>query len=433
MNSKKLFLAFAAFFFCLFLTGQSGKSEGKGEVLRAGIAKIDITPDNPVKLYGYSSRKTLSEGVHDPLFARAVVFENNGKKVVLVSSDLGSYGGEVFLTIQKSILDKFNLKESELFLSAIHSHSSPVLSLNKENGDPNNIQYTEALNKMLLTVIGEALKNLKPVHTGIGVGFSPVGSNRREMKPDGSITLGRNPYGPTDKEVLVMKIATPDGKPVGALFDYATHSTSLGARNMQISGDVLGLSAQFVEKILGKEVVTPVFAGASGNIDPWYRVLPEFNTEPGWIPEPVLLGTLLGEEVVHVFRGIKVVSPGGEISTSFTTLECPRRKIEENINKPTEEVQSTTVPVNITVARIGDDVAFVGFNVEMLTEIGMEIKSGSPYKHTFVITHCNGSSGYLPPAELYKEGGYEISSTRFEIGSSDMVVKKALRMLYDLK
>jgi hypothetical protein len=69
----------------------------------------------------------------------------------------------------------------------------------------------------------------------------------------------------------------------------------------------------------------------------------------------------------------------------------------------------------------------------MLTEIGMEIKKGSPFKNTFIITHCNGSSGYLAPAELYKEGGYEISATRFEIGSSDMVVKKALRMLYDLK
>ena len=83
-----------------------------------------------------TQRKTPSEGIHDPLSARAIVFENNGKKVVLVSSDLGSYGSEVFSIIQKSILDKFNLKESELFLSAIHSHSSPVLSLNKERGNP---------------------------------------------------------------------------------------------------------------------------------------------------------------------------------------------------------------------------------------------------------------------------------------------------------
>jgi hypothetical protein len=384
-------------------------------------------------LYGYASRKTLSEGVHDPLSARAVVFENNGRKFVLVSSDLGSYGEEVFPTIQKKILDNFNLRESELFLSTIHSHSVPVLSLNKETGDPNNIKYTEILIQKLLSVIGEAFKNLNPVLTGVDKGSSPVGSNRREMKPDGSITLGRNPYGPTDKEVLVMKIVTPEGTPIGAIFDYATHATSLGPGNMLVSGDVLGLSEQFVEEILGKDFVAPVFAGASGNIDPWYRVLSEFNSEPGWIPEPILLGTLLGEEVVHVFRNIKELYPGGEIYTSFATIECPRRKMAENNDRINEADQKTTVPVNITVARIGDDVAFVGFNVEMLTEVGMAIKAGSPFKHTFVITHCNGSSGYLPPAELYKEGGYEISSTLFEIGSADIVVKKTLRMLYDLK
>ena len=81
----------------------------------AGTAKIDITPDIPVKLYGYASRKTYSEGVHDPLSARVAVFEKEGRKIVLVSSDLGSYGSEVFAVIQKSILEKFNLKESELF------------------------------------------------------------------------------------------------------------------------------------------------------------------------------------------------------------------------------------------------------------------------------------------------------------------------------
>jgi len=128
-----------------------------------------------------------------------------------------------------------------------------------------------------------------------------------------SIRLGRNPYGPTDKEVLVMKLAKPDGTVVASLFDYATHATCLGGRNLTISGDVLGLAEQFVEKILGEQVIAPAFAGASGNIDPWFRVLPGFNTEPGWIPEPVLLGTLLGEEVVHVYRDIENLSAGGDI------------------------------------------------------------------------------------------------------------------------
>jgi len=428
---KRIFIFILLPWICMISSGQASKPDGNAGILRAGFAKEDITPSLPVKLYGYASRKTYSEGVHDPLSVRVAAFENNGRKIVLVSTDIGSYGSDVFAVFQKSILDKFSLKESELFLSTIHSHSSPILALNEDKGDPNNIEYTKSLQQKLLNVIGKALNNMKPVKTGEAKGSSPVGANRREMRPDGSITLGRNPYGITDKEVLVMKIANEDGTTVGALYDYATHSTSLGPQNMQVSGDVLGLSAQFTEKILGKEVVTPVFSGASGNIDPWYRILPEFNTESGWIPEPVLLGTLLGEEVVHVFRSINEVNPGGAISTAFATIECPRRKTAEN--NQAEQPQPPTVPVNITVARIGDDVAFLGFNVEMLTEIGMEIKSGSPFKNTFIITHCNGSSGYLPPAELYKEGGYEVTSTRFEIGSSEMVVKKALRMLYDLK
>jgi neutral ceramidase len=433
MNTKKLFIAFVAFFIGAFLWGQTAKSLEKQGTLRAGFAKIDITPDNPVMLYGYESRKTPSEGVHDQLAARAVVFENNGRKFVLVSSDIGSYEEEAFSTIHKSILEAFNLKESELFLSAIHSHSAPILSLNKEAGDQNNIRYTEALNQKLLSVIGEAFKNLKPVHTGAGKGASPVGSNRREMEPDGSITLGRNPNGPADKEVLVMKVATAEGTPIGAIFDYATHATSLGPGNMLVSGDVLGLSEQFVEKILGENVVAPMFAGASGDIDPWYRILSDFNSEPGWISEPVLLGTLLGEEVVHVFRNISEIYPGGEIHTSFAVLECPRRKMAESSDRSNEADLKTTVPVNITVACIGDDVVFVGFNVEMLTEIGMAIKAASPFKNTFIITHCNGYSGYLAPAELYKEGGYEIRSTHFEIGSADRVVKKTLSMLYNLR
>ncbi len=227
MNQKRIFLVISILLTGLIAVGQVAKTEGNAGILRAGMAKIDITPSIPVKLYGYSSRKAYSEGIHDPLSVRAVVFETGGEKIVLVSSDLGSYGSEVFTVVQKSILDKFNLKESELFLSTVHSHSAPVLSLNAETGDPNNIEYTRSLQQKLAIVIAEAFDNMEPVTTGFGSGSSPVGANRREMRPDGSITLGRNPYGITDKEVLVMKITTTEGTPVGALYDYATHSTSL--------------------------------------------------------------------------------------------------------------------------------------------------------------------------------------------------------------
>jgi hypothetical protein len=392
---------------------------------------VDITPQKHIKLSGYSSRTGYSEGVHDPLSARVIVFENNGKRVVLVSTDnLGFYDGTADY-LRKAILEELKLKPSELFLCGIHTHSAPTLTIDKEKGDPNNLEYTETLKNELIEAIKKAIDDTGPVQIGVGVGHCSIGANRRELKLDGSkgssIELGRNPYGPTDKEVLVMKVAKPDGKTIAAIFDYATHSTSLGPKNYTISGDILGLAEQFVEKILGGNTIAPGFAGASGDIDPWFRVLPGFNTEGGWIPEPVLLGTVLGEEVVHIFRRIEKVSAGGEIKTAFATLELPGKPVNEVAAKK----DSPPARLNLTVARVGD-IAFVGIGCEMLTEIGMKIKAASPCKHTFVVTHCNGAAGYLPPAELYIEGGYEIKSSPFAPDAADIVVKQAVKMLHEL-
>jgi hypothetical protein len=428
LSIKRITAIVIIFIIAFSLCACAAASEG---TLRAGTARIDITPDKPVKMSGYGARTALSEDVHDPLSARVVAFENNNKRLVLVSSDLIGYYGGTAEHLRKLILSEFDLESGELFLSAIHTHDGPTLTMEKEKGHPNNLEYTENLKGKLIEVIRKAMNNTGPVQFGAGVGYSPVGANRRELVFDSSgnssIRLGRNPYGPTDKEVLVMKVARPDGAVVASLFDYATHATCLGGKNLTISGDVIGLAEQFVEKILGQDVIAPAFAGASGNIDPWFRVLPGFNTEPGWIPEPVLLGTLLGEEVVHVFRGIEELSADGDINVAFVTLELPgKARGETEIKK-----DSTMTQFNITAGKVGD-IAFVGLGGEVLTEIGMLIKAASPFKHTFVITHCNGAAGYLPPKHLYIEGGYEVESSPFAPKAAEMVVKQAVKMLHEL-
>ncbi|MBN2272539.1 MAG: neutral/alkaline non-lysosomal ceramidase N-terminal domain-containing protein [Sedimentisphaerales bacterium] len=418
--------------FLLFASSNVHGQES-AEVLRAGVARIDITPKEPVTLSGYASRKDLSKGVHDPLSARAVAFVGNGKRLVLVSTDvIGFYDGTAEY-LRKVILAKFNLRPGELFLAGIHTHAAPTLTLDKDKGHENNLKYTETLEGKILKVIEEALDSPAPVGIGCGIGYSPVGSNRREVRLDGAgwpkeaIKLGRNPYGPTDKQVLVAKVAGSDGAPVAVLFDYATHGTSLGPQNYIISGDVLGLAEQFVEKVLAPGVIAPAFAGASGDIDPWYRILPEFNTEAGWIPEPVLLGTLLGEEVVHVYRDIKETNVGAKIESAFITMALPRKPGEN----PDDKTKDPTASLNITAGRVGD-IGFIGFGCEMCTEIGMAIKAASPFKHTFVITHCNGAAGYLPTKDMYKEGGYEVRSSSFAPQAAEIVIKQSLKMLYQL-
>ncbi len=401
--------------------------------LKAGVARIDITPEKPVTMFGYDARKDLSTGVHDPLSARVLAFEAGGKRLVLISTDLiGFYSGTADHLCQV-LLSEFHLQPSELFLTAIHNHAGPALTINPERGHANNLEYTEKLKGKLTDVVRQALGGLEPVRLGLGVGSCPLGVNRRELRISNNgtsaIVLGRNVYGPTDKEVLVMKVATPDGKLKAVAFDYATHGTCLGGRNYTISGDVLGLAEQFVEKILGSDVIVPAFAGASGDINPWLRAEVGFSTDSGWIPEPVLQGTFLGEEVVRVYRGIGQTGPADKISTAFVTLQLPAKPPEDPSARKKES--PGTLPFNITVARLGD-VAFVGLGAEVCTEIGMAIKAASPCEHTFVITHCNGAASYLPTKEMYVQDGYEVKTSPFGPHAADMVICESIRLLHGL-
>jgi neutral ceramidase len=115
------------------------------------------------------------------------------------------------------------------------------------------------------------------------------------------------------------------------------------------------------------------------------------------------------------------------VKRSFVNIELPGK--ERGGTEIKKDCPLT--PYNITVARVGD-IAFVGLGGEVLTEIGMSIKAASPFKHTFVITHCNGAAGYLPLANLYIEGGYEVESSPFAPKAADIVVKQVVKMLHEL-
>ncbi len=411
----------------------TGLSFAQDAPLRAGTARIEITPTMPVKLAGYESRKELSRGVHDPLSARAMAFSQGSHRLVLVSIDNLGFYSRTADPLRQAILDACQLQPSELFLCAIHTHSAPALTLSAETGHPNNVEYTKWLQGKLVEVVRSALEQLAPVQVGVGSGSSPVGANRREVVQDEAgktkIVLGRNPSLLTDREVQVLKLTRTDrDEPAGVLFAYATHSTSLGPRNYLISGDVHGLAEQFLEKYLGAGLVTPGFAGASGNVDPWFRILPGFNTTNGWIPEPVLLGTMLGEEVAQVQSGIRQWSTNGPIRTAIQTLELPGK----TNSAAKAGAADSPVAFVMTVARVGD-IAFVGLGGEVFNEIGLAIKRASPFPHTFVFTHCNGAAGYLPTSPSYPEGGYEVESSPFAPGADRRLAEEATRMLTELR
>ena len=98
------------------LAGFGLATPAKAGALRAGLARVEITPTQPVLMAGYASRTNLSTGVHDPLSARALAFEQDGKRLLLVSLDnLGLYNSTAE-PLRRAILEACHLQPAELLV-----------------------------------------------------------------------------------------------------------------------------------------------------------------------------------------------------------------------------------------------------------------------------------------------------------------------------
>jgi hypothetical protein len=85
-----------------------------------------------------------------------------------------------------------------------------------------------------------------------------------------------------------------------------------------------------------------------------------------------------------------------------------------------------------SVASIGN-VALAGWDCEASVEAGLQLKARSPFDTTFVMSNCNGWSGYMPVSRQYPEGGYEVDHTGFAMGSAEIVVEETVKWLARLK
>ena len=84
------------------------------------------------------------------------------------------------------------------------------------------------------------------------------------------------------------------------------------------------------------------------------------------------------------------------------------------------------------VIALGRDVAWVAWPGEIFVELGLSVKAGSPFAHTYNVELANGAIGYIPNKPAYPEGNYEVESARVAEGSGEILVTSALRMLAEL-
>ncbi|MHC4680132.1 MAG: neutral/alkaline non-lysosomal ceramidase N-terminal domain-containing protein [Planctomycetota bacterium] len=398
------------------------------EGLCAGAARIDITPSEktPVPMSGFGGRKSPFTKIHDRLYYRVIVVENEHDRAAIVVGDVLSISNDFWGRVTEKIAQETGIPQDNILLCATHTHGAPSAEYRE----------TDAIIDKILTGVDQARKNLQPAAVGAAKGYCNVNICRRARTATGNARggwwLGQNPDGPADKTMHVIKFETLEGEPIAVLVNYAAHGTTMGQDNTQITGDHPGACCRFVEEHFGSDIVVAWTSGAAGDLDPIYAYRTDFG---GRISPVSVLGRIQGEEVIRLVEEIETTRQV-RISGQQTVVTVPGRKnLSGKSFRPKgdyEFVDAEPMDIRLAVLQIGR-IALCGVSGEVLTLVGQRLKQQSPLSHTIMVTHANGSSGYIPNDEAYEKIGYEILVTRVKLGAEKVVIDGLLRMLERLQ
>jgi len=406
----------------LIVLQMSFSQSARKSVLMAGAATVNITPQSPVPMSGYGNRDQPSKGVHDEIFARAFVFDDGKTKTCIIQADLIGFASGFADEINREVEKRTGIPRENCLLVAVHNHGAPVTRAYGEAVTDNLSVYLIDLKKKLVDVAVQAYTGRIPALIGTGKGTCTMNINRRARHHEGGIWLGRNPDGVCDHDVDVLRIDNLGGETIGLMVNWPCHATVGGQENSMITGDWPGAAARYVEQNY-KNVPVGITAGASGDINPIYGPHNNFG-------DMNAIGLVLGEEIVKVTRDI-VPQKGGSVSVLFREIEVPGKEKSASRMPGEKIVPGTPVKLRFSVVKIGT-VVFAGLSGELMTSIGMKVKSLSPYRNTTIVTHCNGSSGYLCTDEAYLEGGYEPMVSATMPGVEKIIVDTFIAMLNEL-
>ena len=93
--------------------------------LQAGIGKTNVTPRIGALLYGYFDRFDPSQGVHDDLWARAIVLKSDTVELALCSVEVCVLRAREVALVRDAVARRCSLSRDNIFLFATHTHAAP--------------------------------------------------------------------------------------------------------------------------------------------------------------------------------------------------------------------------------------------------------------------------------------------------------------------
>ncbi len=432
--------------------------------LRVGAAKVDITSPDDALPTGYKS-------IHDHVYARAIVLDNQKTKAVLLGADLGMFTEDSYEELTQRIIQEVGCPIEHILMSGTHTHGSPSPGAKPVPGRQSNvldsfdIPYAERIKEGIFEAVYQANAKLQPARVGYGTGQFHVNVNRDAVHPvTRTWYQGPNLDGPSDKTVAVVKFESLTGEPIAVYINYAMHANLMFMRN-EISGGFPGATSRYIEEIYDDNAVAIWTAGAAGDQNPLYLRLaePAFAAQKraqfaasGGDPENVIalanfgdaelnpktlelgtrlvnsIGQLLGEEVIRVMENINRKSSDVRIWGALRTVRCPGRQRTNSGREGAPGLYEDSDPIDIRLGLLTiGQVALVAVTGELYTLIAQRLKKAAPYGKTVVVTIANGKSvGYIPDDEAYERLTFQVLGCRIKKGCAEEgIINTALDMM----
>jgi len=418
----------------------SENSRATAAELKAGVARVDLTPplefNSP--LGGYGERLSRrAEGIHDRIFAKALVVSDGKQKFVLITADMLGFPPP----IKPALLERLSggWTADQMMLLPSHSHTS--IEMNAIN-PPNTFQipqigihnprvYEFVLDR-LTQLVKDAEKQLVPVSVGTSsVQIEGWNRNRRN--------------GPvTDKELTITRVDTTAGKPLAVLVNFTAHPTFMNGEDMLFSGDWPGHMQRTIESLVGEGVTAMYYNGAQGDQAPQGRG----DAGSSRWERAERYGRDLGIVAWKQWQETKT-APGAALAYHRHTITLPEKTWHPDFMKTggkeyglTEELFKEMLPrlfptkVDSISLRVGD-LLIVGIPGEMAASLGMKIKSEAKRitgaAHPTIGGLADVWISYMLPADEYRKGGYESSVSFYGETLGDTIVAGAIAGVGELK
>ena len=411
-------------------------AEAAGE-FKVGFGRADITSKTSVPLAGYgNTTERMSQGALTFLYATCIaITDRAGESVLFYTIDHVCTNADWMEDFRTAITEVTGVPGDRILMSATHTHSGPDV---RDQVTPSHPYYT-VYKDGLVAAAKQAMEDQAPATVASG-STTVDGLNfvRHYMMSDGNMA-GDN-YGDftvakavdnhhkADNEVQIIQFAR-EGKKDVVMINFQVHpkltstaSSDYGLRTRMLqSADVVYSTVEYMEK--NADVQAAYFQGACGNLNPLDSYIPEHNGLEQ--TDFKLYGAKLGGAVLDALDGLKEMTVEPAITTKQTIYEVPYK----NGGDPNR--------MELDAVKLGD-IGFVTAPYEMFDTNGVQIKDGSPFETTFVITYANGRFAYVPSDDTYDyttaDGSvaYEITLSYVNRGAAEDLVAQFLSMLNEL-